>query len=76
MYPTAEPISSIGKSFFGVEALRPSQTFFSHARTFSWVEPVLSNEDAGSCSRTQNCAPGEIGNRDLVIKSLALYQLS
>ena len=51
--------------FVGVEALRPSQQFFSHIGTFSWVEPVLSNEDEVSCSRTQHCAPGEIRSRDL-----------
>ena len=59
-----------------VEALRPSQQFFSHVGTFSWVEPVLSNEDEVSCSRTQHRAPCEIQTRDLVIKSLILYQLS
>ena len=34
-----------------VETLHPSQQFFSHVGTFSWVEPVLSNEV--SCSRTK-----------------------
>ena len=43
-----------------VEALQPSQQFFSHVRTLSWVEPVLSNEDEVSCLRTQHHAPGEI----------------
>ena len=27
------------------DALGPSQQFFSHVTTFSWVEPVLSHED-------------------------------
>ena len=62
--------------FFGVEALRPSKQFFSHVNTFFCVEPVLSNEDEVSCSRTQHRATGEIQTRDLVLKSLALYQLS
>ena len=53
-------------------ALRPSQQFFSHVGTFSWVEPVLCNEDEVSCSRTQQRAPGEIGTCNLKIKSLAL----
>ena len=36
--------------------------------TFSWVEPVQSNEDEVSCSRTPHRAPGEIRTRDLAIK--------
>ena len=36
--------------FVWVEALRPSQQFFSHVGTFTWVEPVLSNEDEVSCT--------------------------
>ena len=40
--------------FVWVEALRPSQQFFSHVRTFSSVELVLSNEDDVSCLRTQH----------------------
>ena len=55
--------------FVWVEALRPSQQFFSHVRTISWVEPVLSNEDEVSCSRTQHRAPGEIRTHDLAIKT-------
>ena len=43
--------------FVLVEALHPSQQFFSHVWTFSWVEPVLSNEDEVSCSRTQHYTP-------------------
>ena len=39
-----------------VEALCPNQQFFSHVGKFSWVEPVLSNEDEVS----QHCTPGEI----------------
>ena len=31
--------------FWRDEALRPSQQFFSHVGTFSWVEQVLSKED-------------------------------
>ena len=38
--------------FVWVEALRPSQHFFNHIRTSSWVEPVPSNEDEVSWSRT------------------------
>ena len=49
-------------------ALRPSQQFFSHVRMFSWVEPVLSNEDEVSCSRTQHHVPGEIRTHYLGIK--------
>ena len=37
----------------------PGQQFFSYVGTFSRVEPVLSNEDEVSCSRTQHCALGE-----------------
>ena len=62
--------------FVWVEALRPSQQFFSHVGTFSLVEPVLSNEDEVSCSNTQNRSPGENRTHDLVINSPALYQLS
>ena len=43
--------------FVWVEAYRPSQHFFSHAGTFSSIEPVLSNEYEVSCSRTQHSAP-------------------
>ena len=43
-----------------VEALRPNQQFFSHVGKFSWVEPVLGNEDEVFCLRTQHCTPGEI----------------
>ena len=46
--------------FVWVDALHPSQQFFSHFGMFSWVEPVLSNENEVSCSRTQHHAPGEI----------------
>ena len=38
--------------FVWVEALRPSEQFFSYVGTVSWVEPELSNEDEVSCSRT------------------------
>ena len=62
--------------FVLVEDLLPSQQFFSHVATFSWVEPVLSNKDEVSCSGTQHCSPGEIQTRDLAIKSPVLYQLS
>ena len=40
--------------FVWIEALCPSQQFFSHVWTFSWVEPVPSNEEKVSCSRTQH----------------------
>ena len=53
--------------FVWVEALIPSLQFFSHVGMFSWVEPVLSNEDEVSCSRTQHRAPGEIQTFDLAI---------
>ena len=46
-----------------------SQSTIFHVSTFSWVEPVLSNEDEVSCSRTQHHTPGEIQTPDLVIKS-------
>ena len=36
-------------SFVWVESLRPIQQYFSHVGTFSWVEPVLSNEDEVAC---------------------------
>ena len=55
--------------FLWVEALPPSQQFFSHVGTFSWVRPVLSNEDEVSFSRTQHRAPGETWTCDLAIKS-------
>ena len=61
--------------FVWVEALRPSQ-LFSHVETFSWVEPVLRNEDEVSCSWTPHRAPNEIQTSDLAIKCPALYQMS
>ena len=61
--------------FVWVEALRPSQQFFSHVGTFSWVAPILSNEDEVSCSRTQHRTLGEILTCNLAIKNRALYQL-
>ena len=60
--------------FSWVEALRPRQQIFSNVGTFSLVEPVLSNEDEVSCSRTQHSAPGESQTLDLAIKSPALYR--
>ena len=57
------------------EAFRQRQQFFFHVGTLSWVEPVLSNEDELSCSRTQHPAPGRIRTRDHAIESTALYQL-
>ena len=62
--------------FVWVEVLRPSQLFFSNVGTFSWVEPVLSNEDEVSCSRTHHRTTGGIRTFDLAIKGPALYQLS
>ena len=41
-------------SFFGLRLYFPSQQFFSHVRTFSWFEVVLSNVDEVSLSRTQH----------------------
>ena len=35
---------------------------------FSWVEPVLSNDDEVSCSRIQHRASRGLGTCDLVIK--------
>ena len=64
--------SFLGGRGGGVEALHPSQQLFSHVGTFSWVEPVLSNEDEVSCSCTQHCAPGEDRAHDLAIKSSTL----
>ena len=58
------------------EVLRPGQQFFSLFGMASWVEPVLSNWDKGSCSRTQRCTPGEDRTRNLAIKCLPLSQLS
>ena len=57
-----------------VWALRPmaSQQLFSHFVTASWVKPVLSNGDDVSCSRTQQCYPGEDQTCDLAIKSPTL----
>ena len=59
--------------FVWVEALRPSQQFFKHVGTFSWVEPILSNSEKVSCSRTQHRAPSEIQTHELAITSPALY---
>ena len=56
-------ICSIKKFFFlfvWIQALPPSQQFSSQVWTFLWVEPVISNEDEESCSRTQHWAPGEL----------------
>ena len=53
--------------FVWVEALRPSQQFFSHVGTFSLVEPTPSNEDEVSCSRTLHRSSGEILTHNLVI---------
>ena len=39
-------------SFVWVEASRPSQQFFSHVGQFSWIEPVLNNEDEMFCKDT------------------------
>ena len=55
--------------FVWVEALHPSQsTIFQYVRTIPWVEPVLSNEDEASCSRTQHRTHGEIRTRNLAIR--------
>ena len=37
-----------------VYALLPCQKFFSHVWMFSWVEPVLSNDDKVSCIKTRH----------------------
>ena len=42
-------IGSNQKLFVRIEALRPSQQFVGHVRTFLWVEQVLSNDDDVSC---------------------------
>ena len=62
--------------FFGLRLYVPVNKFFSRVGTFFWVEPVLSNVDEVSCSKTQHCAPGEIRNRNLAIQSPTLYLLS
>ena len=51
------------------EALRPSQQFYSHVGSASWVKPVLSNVDEVSCSRAQHRAIREIRMHELAIKS-------
>ena len=53
-----------------------STNFQSCQGTFSWVEPVLSNEDKASWSRTQNSVCGEAQIRDPSISSLGLYHLT
>ena len=59
-----------------VEALRPSQQFYSNLGIISWVELVISNKDDVSCSRKQHYAPGEVWTLKLAIKSLAPFLLS
>ena len=62
--PRPPPVQSL---FVSVETVCPSQHFFSHVGTFSWVESVLSNEDEVSCSGTQHCILDEIHCRNLAI---------
>ena len=40
--------------FVWVEVSQPGQQFFSHVGKFSWVDPILSNEDEVSCSGTHH----------------------
>ena len=54
----------------------PVNNFSVMSGRFPEFEPILSNEDEVSCSRTQHRAPGEVRTRDIGIKSPALYQLS
>ena len=51
-------------------------TIFQLCRDVFMGEPVLSNEDEGSCSRTPDRAPGGIPTGELAIESSALYHLS
>ena len=63
-------------SLFGLRLYVQVNIFLSYVGTFSWVEPVLSNGEEVSCSKTQHRTPGEIRIRNLTIKSPALDQLS
>ena len=50
--------------------------FFSHVKMFSWVEPVLSNEDIKCLAQgTQHHAKDWIQIDDQIVMNLALYQL-
>ena len=62
--------------FIWVESSCPSQQFFSHVRMISWVEPVLSNEDKVSCSRSEQCAPGDQGSGTIPNELAVLPNLS
>ena len=53
------------------EALRLKQHLISHVVTFSLVEPVLSNKDEVTYSKTHILSPDESPTRDLAIKSPA-----
>ena len=48
--------ANVLKLLVRVKAFRPSQQFFSHVGTFSWGEPVLSNEDKVSLKDTKPCS--------------------
>ena len=69
-------VIDMAKYVFGSRLYVPVNNFSVISGCFPQVEPVLSNEDEVSCSRTQNHAPGGIRTHDLAIKSPALYQLS
>ena len=56
-----------------VGSLYPSQHFFSHVGTSSWVEPKDKAEGKVSCSRTQHSASGEAPTRNPLISSQAFY---
>ena len=53
--------------FVSVDALRPSEQFFSNVGMFFLVEPELGSEDIMFCSRTQQSASGEAQTSDLSI---------
>ena len=61
---------------FGLRFFVPVDNFSILSGQFSWVEPILSNSEEVSSSRTQHRAPSEIQTHDLAITSPALYQPS
>ena len=58
LIPKSSPRLQIEKValFVWVDAILPSQQFFSRVETLSWVESILSCEDKMSCSKTQHNA--------------------
>ena len=59
--------------FVWADAFSPSQQFFSHVRTFPWLNQYKS-EDKVSSSRTQHSASSEVKTSDPSITSRALYR--